>query len=580
MPPSLTVDSTVTEENVTTGVFAAHPELEHMYTPETAAKRMDSLVQSSTRTPTGVILYGKLEELSSETRLDNALRGLSSSEIAQRMLHDLDFLSLFMFPAMSTEKWPPLIHAVWALLVDSLMLLQPNKGEAKFAIGIPRGFAKTTLMKLYAILALTFTRHTFILIVGSVDDNAESILKDIISALDSPQYRALFGHWDAVKIMDRQDQKVFYLGKKQIILKAKGGRTSLRGLNTDNRRPDIILMDDMQNEENARSPVDSDGLLTWMISTLMPTRSDKGAIYLYIGNTYAHKGSIMQRLVTDPDWVSLTLGAILSDGTSLWPGVHPIEALLSSYRTAKRMGKEAEWLAQMMNAMEISRQRLVDLGRVSKGFVEVLGDPESLTVNDVDYKFIVVDPASTRVNADDVAIVTGGQVRGNPVLFEVSAGQRTPLATIKDALNMAMKHGTKVIFVEEVAYQETLLWWFNYVLEAMRVTDLFEIRPISPGSSSKLTRILHSFQQMDSYDLLVHPDAYIPWKNQLLTFDRLRTDNADDILDATHYVPIICSKYDSSLRAAKDTALIERYMAVRNAGLLTHTVAPQQPPEF
>ena len=67
-------------------------------------------------------------------------------------------------------------------------------GEAKIALGIPRGFAKTTMMKLFCAYALIHSRHTFILIIGNVGANAEKSIKDVADLLDQPQVRNLYGN--------------------------------------------------------------------------------------------------------------------------------------------------------------------------------------------------------------------------------------------------------------------------------------------------------------------------------------------------------------------------------------------------
>lgn len=549
------------------------PELENIITPEAATDLVNSVEEDFGAVPAGVVIYDKRKNDDPYTRLANLIEGLSTKEIAHHCLHDLDFLSQFVMPETSTARWPDLLHAVWAMLVDAIMVLQEYRGEAKFALGIPRGFAKTTLMKLFAILALTFTRHTFIVVVGSVDKNAENIIGDIIRALDSPQYRKAFGDYDSNMIINRQDEKVFYLGGKQIVLKAKGGRTSLRGLNVNNRRPDFILMDDMQNEENAASPTESNSLLTWMISTLLPTRSPDGAMFLYIGNTYAHKGSILQKLIEDPGWVSLTLGAILSDGKSLWPEVHPISSLLSSYRTARKMGKEGEWLAQMMNAMDVSRQKLVDIPRMQRRYYEyfqtdiegkaIVDFEGNLIEPDPQWKYIMIDPASTKENADDVAVGCGGSIKDTAVLFEVDSARRNPMDTIKDSVLMAIRHNTSMIFVEDVAYQDTLLWWFNYMLDKWKI-DYLTIKPIAPGRGSKNSRIMKMFTDVDTDQLIIHPDATIPFKNQTLTFDKLKSTNQDDILDLAHYIGKINMLHRVKLMEAHQESMFRKAEQLRD----------------
>lgn len=496
------------------------------------------------RIAAGVRLYGTTR--AEPVSIDALTAGMSRNQIIAKMAVDLNFLSRFLLPELSRYEWPWLLVAVWNLIVDCVAELQNKAGEANLGVAIPRGFAKTTFMKLYIVYCILFTRHTFILIVGSVDDNAENILKDVISILSSPQVRTVFGHWDAQKFNDRQDFKHFKFLGKDIILKAKGANTSLRGINVENRRPDIILMDDIQTEENAKSPVESQNLKTWIMSTLLPTVSPEGGINLFVGNSYSYEGAILPLLVKSPEWLTLVLGCILSDGTSLWPELHPVAKLLASYKRDSDMGLEAAWLAQYMNAVDINRANLIDLAKVGGMFAKRWPDLAASSdrcAESAQCKYIVIDPSTSKVNADDTAVGLFYAVDGIAVLRSVMAASYTPKQLIIKVLALARRESVPIVFVEGVAYQTTLVFWATEFTKSLGMEDTLRWVEVMPERSSKNSRILIMFAQCENGELYIHPDAWIPFKNEASNFDKLKTNNKDNVLDVAHYGPLVLIKH-------------------------------------
>ena len=499
----------------------------------------------------GVRSYGTAK--AKPVSIDELTAGMTRKEIIAKMVVDFDFISMFLLPQVSKYRWPKLMKAIWNLLADCLSDLQEDAGEANLALAIPRGFAKTTFMKIYIVYCILFSRHTFILIVCSVDANAENILKDVIGILDSPQVRSVFGNWDTEKYNDRQDFKHFKFMGKDIILKAKGANTSLRGLNVGNRRPDIILMDDIQTEESAKSPVESESLKTWIMSTLLPTVSPEGGINLFIGNSYSYEGAILPLLVKSKEWLTLTLGCILSDGTSLWPELHPVEKLLAHYRRDVAMGVEAIWLAQYMNAMDINRANLIDLARVGAMFAKRWPDcaqDAQVCSDSAQAKYIIIDPSTSKVNADDTAVGLFYLLDGTPVLRRIENGSYTPKQVIIKSLALALKETVPIIFVEGVAYQTTLLFWAKEYTEKLKLDKLVEWIEIMPERSSKNARILTMFEQCSNGELFIHPDAWVQFKFEAINFDKLKTNNRDNVLDVAHYGPLVAITYRRKLKDA------------------------------
>ena len=269
---------------------------------------------------------------------------------------DMSFFGALSLPDVCTVLFPAIFTGMWKLVIAALLR---KRDFSKFALGLPRGHGKTTVIKLLIVFIVLFTNKRFILIVGASATLAENILADVVDILDSPNIIRLFGNWSTSRTIDRADQKVFTFKGRKIVLKAIGTGGTLRGINVGNARPDVIICDDMQTKEEAESEATSKKLLQWFVGTLMKAKNPFGCTYLYVGNMYRDikiGGStsdiytcILRNLQRNETWVSWIVGGILTDGTALWPEVQPIEQLLDELKNDTMMGQAEVFFSEVLN---------------------------------------------------------------------------------------------------------------------------------------------------------------------------------------------------------------------------------------
>lgn len=78
----------------------------------------------------------------------------------------------------------------------------------------------------------------------------------------------------------------------------------MRGINRKNKRPDVIIMDDIAEERRCeRTQELAKQLLTWILGTLMKARSNDGCTYIYVGNMYP-QNCILEKLRNNTQWTS------------------------------------------------------------------------------------------------------------------------------------------------------------------------------------------------------------------------------------------------------------------------------------
>ena len=190
-------------------------------------------------------------------------------EVQELARHDLNFLAPLAMPTIFKFMYPAVFLAVWSLLLSTVA---KTRDFTQLALGLPRGFGKTTLVKLFILYCILFTGKKFILIISSTAGLAENILADVIDMLNEPNIKKVFGDWKLGIEKDTQGIKKFGYRGRNITIAALGAGTSLRGLNIKNERPDVMIFEDIQTRECADSQVQSDTLERWMVGTAMKAK--------------------------------------------------------------------------------------------------------------------------------------------------------------------------------------------------------------------------------------------------------------------------------------------------------------------
>jgi hypothetical protein len=129
-----------------------------------------------------------------------------------------------------------------------------------------------------------------------------------------------------------------------------------------------------------------------------------------------------------------------------------------------------------------------------------------------------------------------------PILTEVDFGTWTPKEVIKRTLKLALKTNTRLICVESVAYQKTLLFWFNDYCEENGISG-FHFMPVSPRNQAKNVRIKKGVIKLTSGEIYVHKDVRSLVVDQYKEWNPLKRNNKDDIIDPIGYIEEVMVTY-------------------------------------
>jgi predicted phage terminase large subunit-like protein len=194
--------------------------------------------------------------------------------------------------------------------------------DAKYvAIAAPRGHAKSTAVSLsYALVMLLFRYRDFVIIVSDTWGQSVEFLRDLKTELfENDGIIKDFETKRAIK--DSEDDVIFQMrdGYKFRVV-ARGSEQKVRGLKWNNKRPNLVLGDDLEGDEQVESKNRRDKFFKWLMKALLPCGADD-CLFRFVG-TILHFDSALERIMNDPTWVTRRYRAHrgFNDFTEiLWP---------------------------------------------------------------------------------------------------------------------------------------------------------------------------------------------------------------------------------------------------------------------
>jgi hypothetical protein len=469
------------------------------------------------------------------------------------------FLSFYMGDELTLEV--PQFHV--ELWDEFLQLLdevnEPDRlvGILQKLLGVPRGHSKTTLIKLAIILFFRYSRLSYCAYLSNTFAAALSAIKDISEWLQSPQEIELYG---APKIEKSSETDGLYIlhiyipnriGQKRVIMKAFGQGTQLRGTVIHNKRPDLMIFDDVETLETAASETQQKKLDAWCFGTAMKAMAALG-VCIFIGNMISET-TLLARLSKDESWNATVFGAIIRDKDgnlqSLWPERWSLEYHLKDYATYRKLGQGHVWEAELMNltAKEILGESLTMALRPAMPMAEEL-----------EAGFLCLDPAfGTNSWNDESAITAHGRMKGGniPILLQSNHGRWKEEQTFDELISMSYRWGITTWVIEAQAAQRLLIPLFRtYMIQRMMAPELFLLLPIMAGKDSKASRIV-SFRSSvahGSYAIVEEEEDLVKRLEEYSPDSKVH----DDVCDSAAYGSIIWPLHGTTIvgRGRQDVA--------------------------
>lgn len=216
------------------------------------------------------------------------------------------------------QRTPDFHHEMWSLCCS----------DSKYiAIAAPRGFSKSTAITVcYTLCEVMFRQSSFVLIVSATEANASGFL-DLIKreCVENEDLIELFGI-DEVEKDSYTDIIIRFKDGHKFRILAKGAEQKLRGLLWRGKRPDLVIGDDLEEDEQVLNKERREKFRSWFFNALLPCISDTGKVRIV--GTILHLDALLERLLHKEDWLSARYKAHNEDFSELlWPERFPREKL-------------------------------------------------------------------------------------------------------------------------------------------------------------------------------------------------------------------------------------------------------------
>lgn len=243
----------------------------------------------------------------------------ASAERRAKVLSDDDdafeFFSRTYFPHYIKGE-PSAFHTWLFTRLPQVAAAPDGKREL---IAAPRGNAKSTVVTLLFTLFCILRRlKRFPVILSDTFDQAAVHLQAAKSELEfNPRLAVDFPDdvgqgpvWQAGEIVCVNGAKV----------KIGGSCKALRGFRHGAQRPDLVIADDLENDENVQNPDQRNKLEKWIDKTVEPLGPPDGSMDLIWVNTFLHFDAVAMRKSRNPMWRSEVFQAVIQwpDRMDLW----------------------------------------------------------------------------------------------------------------------------------------------------------------------------------------------------------------------------------------------------------------------
>ena len=226
---------------------------------------------------------------------------------------------------------------------EIIKLLEKGQSSKRIAIAAPRGFAKSTLVSFsYVIWNILRETYKFVILVSATDDLADD-LADFIRLEFTDNKRILEDFGPLLMNAKTGASGDFVVGKTRIL--ARGRKQAIRGFRFRQDRPDLIILDDIEKDEEAMSPKVVAKTLETITRGLIPSLSIKGTLIL-VGTILRNRSVAGTILLSEDEpwnlWTRKIYRAINPDGkgkeVSLWEERFSLKFL---HKQRKEMGLSA-----------------------------------------------------------------------------------------------------------------------------------------------------------------------------------------------------------------------------------------------
>lgn len=416
-------------------------------------------------------------------------------------------------------------------------------------VSAPRGEAKSTLgTQLLTLWCVLTDRKHFVPIVMDSFDQAATMLEAVKVelesnprlAMDFPAQTGPGRVWNAGVIISRNNVKI----------QAFGSGKKMRGLRHGPYRPDLVVLDDIENDENVRSKEQRDKTESWVKKVVLPLGPPDGSMDVVYLNTILHYDSVANRFHKSPQWVRVRFAAIIRwpDHMDLWEkweeiyineGEEEADAFYAEHEAEMEAGAVVSW-PSMRPLLKLMKIRAGDHHTFD---CEYQNDPTNDEASFFlgmrfwvqpcrDWVFLGShDPSLGKKNKsrDPSATLVGGLDRNHGVLSVVEAivKRRVPDRQIYDIVTFQSQYACQAWAFEAVQFQELLRQ--ELVKQSAKAGIAVPAIPVQPSEDKELR--IEGLSPHVNNGLILFYQAHTVLNTQLRHWPEADHDDGPDALE-------------------------------------------------
>ena len=414
---------------------------------------------------------------------------------------DMEFFGRAYFPHYFSRPSPEFhreLDAIWQQgVLKGRYPLTPADTKAisrlpgvRRAVAAPRGHAKSTNLTFKGTMHSTLYGYKhYPIIISDSSEQAEGFLDNI--RVEFEENTAILE--DFGSLAGSVWRSNVLVTKTNIKIEAIGSGKKIRGRKHRNWRPDLIILDDVENDENVRTPEQRKKLKDWFDKAVSKSGDDYTDI-VYIG-TLLHYDSLLAKTLTNPAYRSIKYKAVIqfSQADDLWQQWESIFTdLANDDREADALAFFQAHKAAMLEGTQVLWEEKLSyydlmVMRVSEGEASFNSEEQNEPINPDDCLFMeewfdyyneaevnfgdpafdffgFIDPSLGKTKRSDFsAIVTLAKHKGSGYMYVVDADieRRHPDRIIADVLakerwlRASFGHGYRKLGAETNQFQ-----WF------------------------------------------------------------------------------------------------------------------------
>lgn len=380
-------------------------------------------------------------------------------------------------------------------LFETLPAAVMNGEIDKIVRAAPRGNAKSTIVSFVLVMwCAVFEYKHFIMMVSDTASQANDFLTAVKTELEENDLlRRDFGNLQG-SIWSSSD----IILKNGVRIQALGVGKKIRGRKNKQYRPDLIVCDDLENDENIESPEQRKKIYSWYTKALSKA-GNKTTDYIVIG-TILHPDSLLAKLLKNPTYDAIKYKAIIEWSASpLWDSwTNIITDLLNPNRLKDGLTFYLEHKDEMLAGTQVLWEAGEDyyqlmLQFISDGPAAFHSEKQNEPINDDDRRFEpqwiqyyededllsidlikvgYIDPSLGKKGGDYSAIIFVG-MDPNSFIYVLVADirRRHPDLIIDDSVSHQRVWHISKLGVENVQFQELFKDLVARKLEALQAEN-------------------------------------------------------------------------------------------------------------